>query len=108
MLLALNSQNLRDARALLDQVAGMQPGQVANLEIWREGRRLQVSTRIGKRQAAISGEIAQAAINIGLLFVFPGGLPLLLALALTLGASGARAQAPIADPGTFRPLTVGS
>lgn len=33
---------------------------------------------------------------------------LLLALALTLGASGARAQAPIADPGTFRPLTVGS
>lgn len=33
---------------------------------------------------------------------------LLLALTMTVGAAGARAQAPIADPGAFRPLTVGS
>jgi polar amino acid transport system substrate-binding protein len=33
---------------------------------------------------------------------------LLLALAVTVEAAGARAQAPIADPGAFRPLTVGS
>ena len=33
---------------------------------------------------------------------------LLLALTVTVGAAGARAQAPIADPGAFRPLTVGS
>ena len=35
-------------------------------------------------------------------------LVLSLALALLAGATGARAQAPIADPGAFRPLTVGS
>ncbi len=33
---------------------------------------------------------------------------LLLVLAVTVGAADARAQAPIADPGAFRPLTVGS
>lgn len=53
---------------------------VAAAPLWQR-----IGTRIGKREAAIAGELAQAAINIGLLFVFPGALPLLIALTIAQG-----------------------
>lgn len=56
VLLALNEQGLRDARALLDRLAAMQPGQVASLDIWREGRRMKISARVGKRPPARAEE----------------------------------------------------
>lgn len=49
VLTGLNSRIMQNTRTLLDQVAAMQPGQVATLEIWREGRRLQFSVQVGKR-----------------------------------------------------------
>ncbi len=79
---------------------------VAAAPIW-----LRIGTRIGKRQAAISGEIAQAAINIGLLFVFPGGLPLLLALTiaqgLTQGSGNLMLRAMVADVSDAHRLRTG-
>jgi polar amino acid transport system substrate-binding protein len=42
------------------------------------------------------------------LIVRNAGSALVLVLAVMAGAADARAQAPIADPGAFRPLTVGS
>ncbi|PHP18620.1 sodium:melibiose symporter [Sphingobium sp. IP1] len=79
---------------------------VAAAPIW-----LRIGTRIGKRQAAISGEIAQAAINIGLLFVFPGGLPLLLALTiaqgLTQGSGNLMLRAMVADVADAHRLRTG-
>jgi Na+/melibiose symporter-like transporter len=53
---------------------------VAAAPLWQR-----IGTRIGKREAAITGELAQAAINIGLLFVVPGALPLLIALTIAQG-----------------------
>ncbi|CAM5436040.1 MFS transporter [Sphingobium scionense] len=79
---------------------------VAAAPIW-----LRIGTRIGKRQAAICGEIAQAAINIGLLFVFPGGLPLLLALTiaqgLTQGSGNLMLRAMVADVSDAHRLRTG-
>ena len=79
---------------------------VAAAPIW-----LRIGTRIGKRQAAISGEVAQAAINIGLLFVFPGGLPLLLALTiaqgLTQGSGNLMLRAMVADVADAHRLRTG-
>jgi len=79
---------------------------VAAAPIW-----LRIGTRIGKRQAAICGEIAQAAINIGLLFVFPGGLPLLLALTiaqgLTQGSGNLMLRAMVADVADAHRLRTG-
>ena len=79
---------------------------VAAAPIW-----LRIGTRIGKRQAAISGEIAQAAINIGLLFVFPSGLPMLLALTiaqgLTQGSGNLMLRAMVADVADAHRLRTG-
>jgi GPH family glycoside/pentoside/hexuronide:cation symporter len=46
---------------------------------------LRVARRLGKRRAVVVAELAQAAINLGLLLVHPGGLPLLLALTMLQG-----------------------
>ncbi len=46
---------------------------------------LRIGYRLGKRQTAIVGELAQAAINIGLVFVFPGMLGLMIALTVAQG-----------------------
>jgi Na+/melibiose symporter-like transporter len=51
---------------------------------------MRVSLRLGKHRTAIAAELAQVAINLGLLFVGWGGAPLLLALTLAQGlAQGA-------------------
>lgn len=46
---------------------------------------LQIARRLGKHRAAVAGELAQAAINLGLLFIRPGDLPALLALTVAQG-----------------------
>ncbi|AUW59370.1 sodium:melibiose symporter [Sphingobium sp. SCG-1] len=45
----------------------------------------QIGYRIGKHRAAFTGEVIQVAINLGLLLVVPGNLPLLLALTIAQG-----------------------
>ncbi|HEX7874621.1 MAG TPA: MFS transporter [Sphingobium sp.] len=45
----------------------------------------QIGYRIGKHRAAVTGEIVQVAINLGLLFVVPGQLGLLLFLTVAQG-----------------------
>lgn len=46
---------------------------------------MQVASRIGKHRAAISGELVQVAINLGLLALTPGNLSLLIALTAAQG-----------------------
>ncbi|WP_176593827.1 MFS transporter [Sphingobium sp. EM0848] len=69
---------------------------VAAAPVWQR-----IGTRIGKREAAITGELAQAGINIALLFVFPGALPLLIALTIaqgvTQGSGNLMLRAMVAD-----------
>lgn len=45
----------------------------------------QIGYRIGKHRAAVTGELVQVAINLGLLFVVPGQIGLLLALTVAQG-----------------------
>lgn len=44
-----------------------------------------IGRRIGKGRAAVAGEMTQVAINLGLLLVTPGAVPLLLALTVAQG-----------------------
>jgi GPH family glycoside/pentoside/hexuronide:cation symporter len=60
---------------LLQYVFGIAAG-----PIW-----MMIGRRLGKQPTAITGEIAQVLINLGLVFVVPGGLPLLLALTIAQG-----------------------
>ena len=46
---------------------------------------LRIGYRLGKHRAAIAGELAQLAINLGLLLVTPGALPLLIGLTIVQG-----------------------
>ncbi|MFC0205762.1 MFS transporter [Novosphingobium soli] len=46
---------------------------------------MQVASRIGKHRAAITGELVQVAINLGLLALTPGNLGLLIALTAAQG-----------------------
>ena len=46
---------------------------------------LRIGYRLGKHRAAIAGELAQVAINLGLLLVTPGALPLLIGLTIVQG-----------------------
>jgi Na+/melibiose symporter-like transporter len=46
---------------------------------------LRIGYRLGKRRTAIAGELTQAAINFGLVFVFPGMLAALIALTIAQG-----------------------
>jgi Na+/melibiose symporter-like transporter len=86
---------------LLQFVFGMFAG-----PIW-----LAIARRQGKRRTAIAGELAQAAINIGLLAVFPGMLWLLIALAvaqgLTQGSGNLMLRAMVADVADAHELKTG-
>ncbi|MEH3159482.1 MAG: MFS transporter [Sphingomonas taxi] len=72
---------------------------------------LAIGRRLGKRETAIVGEIAQAAINIGLLAVFPNMLWLLVALAvaqgLTQGSGNLMLRAMVADVADAHELATG-
>jgi glycoside/pentoside/hexuronide:cation symporter, GPH family len=46
---------------------------------------LRIGYRLGKHRTAVLGELVQVAINLGLLFVLPGNLGLLLVLTLAQG-----------------------
>ena len=46
---------------------------------------LKVGERVGKHRAAVAGELLQVGINLGLLLVRPGQLPLLLVLTIAQG-----------------------
>jgi GPH family glycoside/pentoside/hexuronide:cation symporter len=72
---------------------------------------LAIGRRHGKRKTAIAGELSQAAINIGLLAVFPGMLWLLVALAvaqgLTQGSGNLMLRAMVADVADAHELETG-
>lgn len=72
---------------------------------------LAIGRRLGKRETAIAGELAQATINIGLLAVFPDMLWLLIALAvaqgLTQGSGNLMLRAMIADVADAHELATG-
>lgn len=72
---------------------------------------LAIGKRHGKRRTAIIAELAQAAINIGLLAVFPGMLWLLVALAvaqgLTQGSGNVMLRAMVADVADAHELATG-
>jgi Na+/melibiose symporter-like transporter len=46
---------------------------------------MRVGYRLGKHRAAVTGELAQVAINLGLLLVAPGTLPLVIGLTIAQG-----------------------
>ncbi|MBB4639822.1 MFS transporter [Rhizorhapis suberifaciens] len=46
---------------------------------------MKIGYRLGKHRAAVAGELAQVIINLGLLLVTPGDLPLLLFLTIAQG-----------------------
>jgi GPH family glycoside/pentoside/hexuronide:cation symporter len=46
---------------------------------------MKLGQRLGKHRAAVAGELLQVMINLGLLFVAPGQLPLLLVLTVAQG-----------------------
>jgi Na+/melibiose symporter-like transporter len=46
---------------------------------------MQVAKRFGKHRTAIAGELVQVTINLGLLLVVPGDLPLLIGLTIAQG-----------------------
>ena len=46
---------------------------------------MRIARRFGKHRTAVAGELVQVAINLGLLLVVPGELPLLLALTIVQG-----------------------
>lgn len=46
---------------------------------------LRIGYRLGKARAAVVGELTQVAINLGLLFVAPGAMPLLIGLTIAQG-----------------------
>lgn len=62
---------------------------------------LRIGYRLGKRETAIAGELAQAVINIGLIFVFPGLFGLMIALTaaqgLTQGSGNLMLRAMVGD-----------
>lgn len=72
---------------------------------------LQIGRRLGKRGTAIAGELVQVAINLGLLFVVPGGIGLLLALTvaqgLAQGSGNLMLRAMVADVADHHELETG-
>jgi Na+/melibiose symporter-like transporter len=62
---------------------------------------LRIGYRFGKRRTAIAGELVQAAINFGLILVFPGMLWLMIALTaaqgLTQGSGNLMLRAMVGD-----------
>ncbi|MBV9842986.1 MAG: MFS transporter [Sphingomonadaceae bacterium] len=62
---------------------------------------MRIAQRLGKHRTAVLGELLQVAINLGLLLVVPGRLPLLLALTfaqgLAQGSGNLMLRAMVAD-----------
>lgn len=48
---------------------------------------MQIAKRLGKHRTAITGELVQVAVNLGLLFITPGNLALLIGLTIAQGLS---------------------
>jgi len=71
----------------------------------------QIGYRIGKHRAAVAGELAQVAINLGLLLVVPGQIGLLLALTLaqglTQGSGNLMLRSMVADIADYHRLRAG-
>ncbi len=67
--------------------------------------------RLGKHRAAILGELIQVMINLGLLFVVPGRLPLLIALTtaqgLAQGSGNLMLRSMVADVADWHRLRTG-
>ncbi|WP_374653883.1 MFS transporter [Phenylobacterium sp.] len=72
---------------------------------------LRIGYRLGKHRAAVVGELAQVAINLGLLAVTPGALPLLFALTvaqgLAQGSGNLMLRAMVADVADKQRLETG-
>lgn len=72
---------------------------------------LRIGYRLGKHRAAVAGELAQVAINLGLLLVTPGALPLLFALTvaqgLAQGSGNLMLRAMVADVADKQRLETG-
>jgi Na+/melibiose symporter-like transporter len=72
---------------------------------------MQAGYRLGKHRAAILGELTQVAINLGLLFVAPGRLPLLIALTtaqgLAQGSGNLMLRSMVADVADWQRLRTG-
>ena len=70
-----------------------------------------IGRRLGKHRAAIAGELMQALINLGLLLVVPGQLPLLLTLTvaqgLAQGSGNLMLRAMVADVADVHRLETG-
>lgn len=70
-----------------------------------------IGRRLGKHRAAIAGELVQVLINLGLLLVVPGQLPLLLALTvaqgLAQGSGNLMLRAMVADIADVHRLETG-
>lgn len=72
---------------------------------------LAIAKRLGKHRTAVTGELVQVAINLALLFVVPGQLPLLLALTvaqgLAQGSGNLMLRAMVADAADRHRLATG-
>lgn len=70
-----------------------------------------VARRFGKHRTAIAGELAQVAINLGLLAIAPGGLALLVGLTiaqgLTQGSGNLMLRSMVADIADHHRLRTG-
>lgn len=70
-----------------------------------------IGKHLGKSQAAVTGELVQAAINLGLLLVTPGNLPLLFALTvaqgLAQGSGNLMLRSIVADVADYHHLATG-
>lgn len=70
-----------------------------------------IGKRLGKSQAAVAGEVVQAAINLSLLLVTPDNVPLLLALTvaqgLAQGSGNLMLRSMVADVADYHHLATG-
>ncbi|MDR2818986.1 MAG: PDZ domain-containing protein [Desulfovibrio sp.] len=49
VIVALNGNNVANARDLLEKMAAIKPGSAANVTIWREGKQQELSVAVGER-----------------------------------------------------------
>ncbi|TVM15890.1 peptidase [Oceanidesulfovibrio indonesiensis] len=51
VILAVNGEEVADASGLLKAIAGIKPGEQAELEVWRKGKRINLTATLGQRDA---------------------------------------------------------
>lgn len=72
---------------------------------------MQIAKRLGKHRTAITGELVQVAVNLGLLFIAPGSLSLLIGLTiaqgLAQGSGNLMLRSMVADVADQHRLTTG-